>query len=82
MTASSRLAEKRYTVKGRVVDRTPATLQIQYTTDSLSDKLELKIIEPVTVKTGEDLRVCYIMKDQGPVLHSIVRTEAAPDPEG
>jgi len=82
MTASSRLAEKLYTVKGRVVAVTPASLQIRVAVDKRFDKMKFVTTRPLPVKAGDKVRVWYTIKDTGPVADSVIRMEEAADPEG
>ena len=67
--ASSRHAEKLYTVKGRVMAVSAASLRIQYTADSISKEMVLVSPRPVKkVKPGDDVRVWYAMDGAGPVV--------------
>jgi len=77
IAVSSWRAEKLHTVKGRVVDVTPARLRIRYPSETVPDIITIKITEPVDIRTGEEIRVWYIPRHEEPVLHSIARTEAA-----
>ena len=82
MTASSRLAEKLYTVKGRVVAISASSLKIKYRADSLSKEMILVTPSPVEVKPGDDVRVWYAMKAAGPVAESVIRMNETLDPKG
>jgi len=77
MTATARTAEKLYTLKGKVVAVTPSSLQIRFTRDGRFDIMKFLITKPLPVKTGDEVRVWYTVKDAGPVADSVIRVGKA-----